>query len=300
MAYSAALQTVLGIGGGLAKYFTSENPYDQYINSLEDIKDMPYPELSYRPVSASANEAFDLNRQNFPRIRRLGNRYNDLLQDQTFGLYSRLDPNFLNTQQAEGRNIYDLSRGVLPQDVTDSIFRNNAEKFIGVGTPGTGLASSGTARDLGLTSLDLIGRGAAMNTNAVQRWQSLANRQFDPSAFLFTPAQLVSLDDSRTNSIFQRNLGQYGAQSGIESALGQARLGSTSFDNEQMAALIDSITGAASGGVGGFLGGMGGGGAKPPSGAGGFSSMGGAQSAAPYTNVFSSNNFGYVPVAQLA
>jgi len=298
MAYAAAASSVLQAGGAAVKNFLSDKPYDQYISSLEDIKDMRFPELEYTPLQESVNQSYDINRASFPRLKKLARRTNDLIQDETFDLYRGLDANFDATQAAEGQNNYDLTRGIIPQDVNDAIFRNNAGKFVGIGTPGTGLQSKATARDLGLTSLDLMQRGQQGNNNSIQRWQSLASRQVDPSNFMVSPFQIIDYDRAKTLQQFQRNMSEYGAQTDIQSAIAQGELGSTSYDNEQMSQFVDSLTGAAAGGIGGLMGGIGVGKGSLVN-RGGFNSPGAAKSAAPYTNIFSSNNFGYTPVAKL-
>ncbi|MCC7375385.1 MAG: hypothetical protein IT581_12090 [Verrucomicrobiales bacterium] len=52
-----------------------------------------------------------------------------------------------------------LVRGEIPQDVTDAVYRNTAERAVGGGYAGTPMHGNLTARDLGRTSLDLTTLG---------------------------------------------------------------------------------------------------------------------------------------------
>lgn len=65
----------------------------------------------------------------------------------------------LNT--ALGANIYSKLKGELPQDVQNLIRDKAAAAAVGGGMPGAGLYGNRTARDLGLTSLDLTKQGVS-------------------------------------------------------------------------------------------------------------------------------------------
>jgi hypothetical protein len=59
------------------------------------------------------------------------------------------------------------------------------------------MASANTARNFGLTSMDLISKGAALNDqagNAAQRWANIANGTImSPAGFVITPAQQAQM-----------------------------------------------------------------------------------------------------------
>ena len=79
-----------------------------------------------------------------------------------------------------------FSRGEIPEDMAGAVGRAATAKSLGlVGTGGGGFRGNLTARDLGLTSLDLMGRGLQQ----FGALASLAPRPFDITSAFFTPGQ---------------------------------------------------------------------------------------------------------------
>lgn len=76
-----------------------------------------------------------------------------------------------------------LLKGEIPQDVLDQVGRTSAFKSLQGGYGGTPMAQANAARNYGLTSLDLIGKGAelaAAGQNSAQMWTDLAEKAFSP------------------------------------------------------------------------------------------------------------------------
>lgn len=92
-----------------------------------------------------------------------------LLADATGGYYNRIKTSI-------GKNTADLVAGVIPQDVSNAVRTNAASRSLYGGFGGSGMGANLTARDLGLTSLDLIGRGIG----AATRWMSAVNNIYQP------------------------------------------------------------------------------------------------------------------------
>lgn len=78
-----------------------------------------------------------------------------------YGDLSKQFPGLGATNAKLSGNILSKLSGELPKDVQDYIQNVGAQYGVGSGMPGSGLARSRTARDLGLTSLDLTRQGAA-------------------------------------------------------------------------------------------------------------------------------------------
>jgi hypothetical protein len=98
------------------------------------------------------------------------------------------------------RQMMDVSsqelHGEIPKDVQEAVQRSSAYTSLMGGTAGSGMSSALTARDLGLTSLDLTQRGAQMAGaagNAAQRWASLAQAG-GPAGMMVTTAEQAQLD----------------------------------------------------------------------------------------------------------
>jgi len=91
-------------------------------------------------------------------------------------LLNRLIPGWsANLAQAQKNNT-SLLQGQIPQDVQDKILRNSAYQSFAGGFGGSGMSHALTARDLGLTSLDLQQQG----NNSAQQWAKLAENTYSP------------------------------------------------------------------------------------------------------------------------
>jgi len=135
----------------------------------------------------------------FPEITKLGNLY----QDYMTSAFNEAIPGFSDilatggalTQKMQATAGEELA-GEIPQDVQEQVQRSSAFQNLMSGGGG-GMASANTARNFGLTSLDLIGKGAQLQEtagNAAQRWAGLAsNLVMSPAGYLVTPQQQVEL-----------------------------------------------------------------------------------------------------------
>lgn len=105
-----------------------------------------------------------------------------------------------------------LGSSALPRDVQNLVARNAAQRAGRAGALGTGLGRDMAARDLGLTSLDMIDRNAQTAGNALSMGgQALANRAQDSA----NAASTVGMGMTGTNLANQRigqaaNIGQAG------------------------------------------------------------------------------------------
>lgn len=106
-----------------------------------------------------------------------------------------VDPN-LKTQIGQiGTLASSYLSGIIPQDVQDQIQRATAQQSLQGGYGGTQMARNLTARDLGLTSMNLQQLGTTMAGTAAGMARSI-NPSFTPvSSLLFTPSQLLARTD---------------------------------------------------------------------------------------------------------
>lgn len=70
-----------------------------------------------------------------------------------------VSPDALSTLKQTGKNALSLSQGLIPQDVIDTIRDANAGWMAGSGVEGFGQGNARFAKQLGLTSLDLMSKG---------------------------------------------------------------------------------------------------------------------------------------------
>jgi len=207
-------------------------------------------------------------------------------------------------------------RGEVPQDVKDQIMRNVAESagagfnLAAAGKVGGFQAAQGQfARNLGLTSLDIQGRGlAAMPSvqGTAQNWQQLA-RAFTADPLDVGRLQLgyqsaqaeVGLQKAKATGDIYNNL--FNAKSGLATnvyAANKENIAASYAAQQATAQGISDIGKATSGALSGYgaaTQGIGGG----MTGTGGYTTQGYAQQAAPYAASYGNTmGMGYVPRAE--
>jgi len=96
--------------------------------------------------------------------------------DAVTALLNKIIPNFSETVSTGMGNALSELRGELPDDVAAQIQRSSAYKALQGGYGGTGMSKALTARDLGLTSLNLT----QMGNNTAQVWSQIAEGGYSP------------------------------------------------------------------------------------------------------------------------
>lgn len=110
-------------------------------------------------------------------------------------------PGWTEMVKRGGDNTNALLRGEIPKDVQDKIARSSAFKSFAGGFGGSGMAKGLTARDLGLTSLDLIEKG----DNSAQRWMGITQGANAP--FMVTARDQGA--QSERNSLYKQAVEQF-------------------------------------------------------------------------------------------
>lgn len=160
-------------------------------------------------------------------------------------------PGFKERKQTQADLIDSFLRGELPDDVAQAVERRSAATGLGLGISGSGLGRNLTARDLGRTSLDLIGTGFGL----IPQFQSsipLTN-PVSPLAFAGpTPNDLINIRGQERTQRLNIGLQRAGVQ-GATGAWGN-------FFSQLGGLALGGALGGMGGGMGGMMGGMGGGG----------------------------------------
>lgn len=134
------------------------------------------------------------NNQNFAGARDAAVRLNNFNQDELTRMLNKNIPGYQGMIGIALRNTRNWLRGRIPGDVGAAVEDRAAENAMRMGLPaGSGSARALTARDLGVTSLDLMAKGE----NSLQRWISTARTSLMPALaspmdFLFTPTQYTN------------------------------------------------------------------------------------------------------------
>lgn len=159
------------------------------------------PTLKPIDVNATQKAAVAGNAANFADIAQLATQVNTFNQDQLDALIDRT----LGTgvRQQIQANLSSQLRGEIPDDVRSQIYRGVAERTAGGNAfGGGGFTRNVTARDLGLTSLDITNRALS----SAESWLSKAAApQFDVTSMFFTPQQRLAFEEEQQSRQFQRD-----------------------------------------------------------------------------------------------
>lgn len=211
------------------------------------------PELRAIELGDMQKKAVENNQRVLPEAMRLGrdvNKYNQELLDESL---DRALPGYRGMRDEAGSKISSWLKGEIPEDISALVQNNAAARALGGGYAGSGQGRNLLARDLGLTSMDVVGRGLS----AFERWTAVGSRfmmapQFDVTSMFVSPMQQAQFDVSERNQRWNYDWfkAQLDAQpKGWEQALDQV-----------FTWLEETGTSIASSYMGGAMGGMGGGG----------------------------------------
>lgn len=219
---------------------------------------------SLKEISPDATQKATVagNIANFADIAKLATQVNTFSQDQLDALIDRVLP---GARQQIQETLSSQLRGKIPQDVQNAIYRSTAERGVAGGFGGSQFGRNVTARDLGLTSLEITNKALS----STESWLAKATApQFDVTSMFFTPQQRLAFEQEQQSRQFQRDVMAAGVAAAPDPAMAAIAQGIDSdFARVENAAL--SFGGmAAGGGLGGA--------AKPASGGfGGVVSQGG-------------------------
>lgn len=208
------------------------------------------------------------NLNNLPRIERLASRLNDFNVAQDMESLEELFPGARAIIEQASGNIQSQLRGELPADVENQVRQFAAEANVGSGVGGSQFGGYRTARDLGLTSLNLQERGMT----SAERWIAASRSRvplFNAASLFFSPGQ--GLQNAQFNATNQWNVDWLQAQLDAKGEVWEQ------YAMDSIKQVDDLAFSAASFYAGGGMGGGGGGGMMSMFGGGG----GGSAPAAP-------------------
>lgn len=152
-------------------------------------------------------------------------------------------PGYAAGQKLRVQNATDFLRGEIPVDVQQQIQRSTTARALEGGYGGSGMGRNLTARDLGLTSVDLMGRGAQQFAGIIGStpMASLAN-------YTWSPQQIAALRE-------QERRDRMAASFAAEQAIGGSELWGRQLQQVGDKIGMSAIGGGAAGGGGGGGGG---------------------------------------------
>lgn len=166
------------------------------------------PELKPIDFAAEQRQAIQQNIASLEPATELAQKTTAAEQSQLEAQLRRAIPGYDQLVQQASKNIGASLRGELPADVQQQIQRSTAGRALAGGFGGgTGFGRALTARDLGLTSLQLQNQGLAQAQNFIQQQRAFGMTQpFSVSSMFITPAQRVGVMQQQQQAQYNRNL----------------------------------------------------------------------------------------------
>lgn len=163
------------------------------------------PTLPGLDLSTEQQKALQANIKAIPGAEQIASQVDLFNQQQIDKMLENVIPNYKSITGSISQNIAALSAGQIPTDVSEAVQRSDAAKSLVGGYGGTEAMRNLTARDLGLTSLDLTQRGLASAESWMKTASSIyAPGQFNVSSMFVTPGQMASFDVEERNAQFQQ------------------------------------------------------------------------------------------------
>lgn len=211
--------------------------------------------------------AINQNIASLPRLQQLASQVNSFSSDELIKGLNKMFPGYSDILAKGTEILKSQQRGEIPDDVRRQIGRLSAERARAGGYAGSEFADNLEARDLGLTSLDIIDR--SMST--AERWMAQAasrTPQFNFTSMFVTPQQRIELKARENAAKFGRDW--MAAQiNALPEPWEQALINLADNIEEIGQSVLSSYAGGMMGGMGG-----GGGGGAPTGGTGGAYGVG--------------------------
>lgn len=231
-------------------------------------------------LSNAQTQAIAANQAALPASQGLVSGVNQFTRDQIQQMLEQAIPGFQKIAGSASSTISDLLAGKIPGDVQQAVQSASAARAVGGGYGGTGMHSNLVARDLGLTSLDLTGKGLS----SAQSWLQTMNSIYSPgmmnvSSMFISPMQQFETEMQNQEAAWGVNWlqNQINALPDPATAAISKDLGGMADTAAMAIPYFGAFYGASSmgggGGIGSLLGGGGGGGLGGLIGGGGGQNM---------------------------
>ena len=215
------------------------------------------PELpKFKPISVEEEQrkAIQGNIENLPGAEKLATSVNAFNQAQLDKMLEAAIPGFGGMKEQISGNISDWLAGKVPEDVSGVVERSAAGKALAGGYGGSAMQRNLTARDLGLTSLDLMGKGVS----SAESWMKTAAAISEPTMFnvssmFISPTTQLAQATSERNAKFQYDWNKelIDWQSSFKYLLGSEMAQNDAALSNMVGSVAGSVAGGAAGGGGG-------------------------------------------------
>ena len=167
------------------------------------------PNLPTVSLAQQQGAAIGANQAALPGAEALASETNQFNQQQVNEMLGQLFPGMSGVANTISQNIASEASGKLPDDVQAAVERSGAAKSLGMGVAGSGTGADMTARDLGLTSLQLTGQGLS----SAESWINEADKVYSPGemnvqSMFVSPEQMYQATNQQDTQQFQRSMMQ--------------------------------------------------------------------------------------------
>jgi hypothetical protein len=151
-------------------------------------------------------KAISENTASLPGLENLATQSNTFSLQQLQSMLTSIIPGYSDITAGVSKDISSMVSGQIPTDVSNQVQDNAAAKSLTGGFGGSGLSGNLTARDLGLTSLNLMGEGISSAESWLSTVSSIASPQmFNMSSMFVTPQQQFTDTMENQTQQFQRD-----------------------------------------------------------------------------------------------
>jgi hypothetical protein len=166
------------------------------------------PELKPIDFAGEQRQAIQQNIASLESATELAQKTTAAEQSQLESQLRRAIPGYDQLIQQAGKNIGSALRGEVSQDVQSQLQRSAAGRALGGGFgAGSGMGRNLSARDFGLTSMQIQNQGLAQAQNFIQQQRTMGMVQpFSVSSMFITPAQRVGVMQQQQQAMYNRNL----------------------------------------------------------------------------------------------
>jgi len=164
------------------------------------------PPLQKLNLQSEQQTAITGNLSALPATEKLVGQANQFTQQQIQQMLSSVIPNYGEITGAASTDIESLLKGQIPTDVSNAVQSNAAARALSGGFAGSGMHGDLVARDLGLTSLNLIDKGIS----SAESWLKTMDAMYQPgmmnvSSMFISPLQQAGFDVEERNMQFERS-----------------------------------------------------------------------------------------------
>jgi hypothetical protein len=155
-------------------------------------------------LDKSQQGAIDANLAALPGMEKLAEGVNVFNQEQLTQLLNSVMPGWSDMTKQAGKNIASELKGEIPTDVAQALQSSDAAKALTGGFGGSGLAGNLTARDLGITSLNLMQQGQS----SLESWSAMIDQMFAPG--MMNVGSMFISPQQEFESLFKNQMGKFG------------------------------------------------------------------------------------------